>query len=93
MKIPPKHLQDLYALFARIDSPKEAELLLQDMLTPRELRSLAERWQLIQALHKGLPQREIAKSLKLSISKITRGSRMMQEGSGGFLRFLRKMGK
>lgn len=64
-----------------------------DILTPQELASVAERWQLIQELHKGTPQRDIAKKLNLSISKITRGSRMLQYGSGGFSLFLKKLKK
>jgi TrpR family trp operon transcriptional repressor len=76
-----------------VKSEKEAELLLQDILTPQELESVAERWQLIQALASGKPQREIAHDLKLSISKITRGSRMLKYGSGGFKHFLAKLRK
>jgi TrpR family trp operon transcriptional repressor len=93
MKIPPAHLRDLHALFASVDTEEEAKKLLEDILTPQELASLAERWQLIQALADGKPQREISKKLGLSISKITRGSRMLQHGSGGFWHFLKKLKK
>lgn len=72
---------------------KEAEILLKDILTPQELDSIAERWELIQMLSDGVPQREVADKLGISISKITRGSRMLQYGSGGFLYFLEKLGK
>jgi len=91
MTVPPKHLRDLYELFSAIRTPAEAEKLLADILTPQELASVAERWQLIQELAKGTPQRDIAKKLNISISKITRGSRMLQYGSGGFRLFLKKM--
>ncbi len=89
----PRHYRDLYKLFASVESPKEAELLLVDILTPNELDSVTERWQLVQALASGMPQRDIAKKLKVSISKITRGSRMLQYGEGGFGYFLKKLGK
>lgn len=87
------HIRDLYKLFAAVDSSEEAKMLLNDILTPQELDSLAERWQLIQSLHSGKPQREISKDLGISISKITRGSRMLQYGSGGFQHFLKKLQK
>ncbi len=87
---PAAHYRELYALFASVRDEKEAEMLLRDILTPNELDSIAERWQLIQALHAGLPQREIAKKLNVSISKITRGSRMLQHGDGGFDHFLKR---
>jgi len=93
MPVSRKHLQELFELFAEVETSKEAEKLLLDILTPQELESVAERWQLIQALHAGKPQREIAHALKLSISKITRGSRMLKYGSGGFRHFLRKLKK
>lgn len=87
---PSQHFKDLYRLFASIRNEKEAELLLKDILTPQELDSVCERWQLVRMLHAGVPQREIAKKLKISISKITRGSRMMKFGGGGFKTFLKK---
>lgn len=88
-----KHLRDLFTLFASVKTEKEARSLLEDILTPQELDAVAERWQIVRALHSGKPQRTIARSLKLSISKITRGSRMLQYGSGGFQLFLKRMGK
>lgn len=88
-----KHLRDLYELIASISNEKEAKMLLEDLLTPQELASLSERWQLIQELHKKTPQRTIASKLGVSISKITRGSRMLQFGGGGFEHFLKKLKK
>ncbi len=89
----PSPTSDLYALFCAIETPKEAKLLLDDLLTPNELESLAERWQEIQLLASGMTQRDVAKKLGISISKVTRGSRMLQHGSGGFELFLKKLGK
>lgn len=66
-------------------------MLLQDILTPRELLSVAERWQIVLALSKRLPQRTIAEDLRVSISKITRGSRTLKYGSGGFRYFRKKL--
>lgn len=93
MAVSKKHIAELYELFASIEDEKEAKMLLVDILTPQELESLAERWQLIQALDKGMPQRDIAEKLGISISKITRGSRMLQFGEGGFQHFLSKLKK
>jgi len=93
MALPPKHYKDLYELFSSIDDTKEAEMLLKDMLTPQELESLAERWQEVQMLASGNTQRDVAEKLDISISKVTRGSRMLQYGSGGFRYFLDKLKK
>ncbi len=93
MIVSSKQLNEVYRLFASVKDEKEARMLLEDILTPQELEDIAGRWQLIRELAKGTPQREIASKLDLSISKITRGSRMLQFGSGGFRHFLQKMGK
>jgi TrpR family trp operon transcriptional repressor len=91
MSVSPKHLQELYRLFSAVKGEKEAELLLTDILTPQELESLAERWQLVKALHAGMPQRDIAEKLGISISKVTRGSSALKFGKGGFAYFLKKL--
>lgn len=93
MPTPERHYRDLCELLASIETSKEASVLLKDLLTPQEMESLAERWQLVQLLAKGISQREIAENLNISISKVTRGSRVLQYGAGGFLHFLRKLKK
>lgn len=93
MKIPPGHLKQLWTLFASIENEQEAKTLLTDILTPQEIDSIAERWQIIQELDKGRPQRDIAAKLNISIAKITRGSRMLKYGGGGFRHFLNKLEK
>lgn len=87
-----RSLRDLYRLFAAIRTPREAGLLLKDILTPRELRSVAERWRLVRALASGMRQRDIKEEHGISISKITRGSRALRYGSGGFRLFLKRLG-
>ncbi|MDA1209272.1 MAG: Trp family transcriptional regulator [bacterium] len=93
MTIPPKHYRELYELFAALNSEKEAADFLKDILTPQELDSVVERWQEVQLLAQGVPQRKIAEQLGISISKITRGSRALQYGTGGLKRMLKKMKK
>ncbi len=90
MKIPKQHLQDLYELLASPKTAADAELLLEDLLTPQERAKLAERWQLVKLLATGMTQRKVAQKLKISISKVTRGSRQLQFGTGGFKKYLRK---
>lgn len=91
--LPPKFYKELYELFASIKTPAEARLLLEDMETPQEIDVLAQRWQLIQQLLQGKPQRKIAEDLGISISKITRGSTMLQHGNGAFKLFHDRMKK
>lgn len=92
MPVPSRHFHDLYKLFASIRNEKEAKMLLEDILTPQELSAIAERWQIVRGLAAGIPQRTIADNLSVSIATITRGSRMLKAGSGGFHHFLSKTG-
>lgn len=93
MTLQDRHYKELCELFAAVGSFKEADLLLQDILTPQEMASLAERWQIVQLLARGVPQREISEKLNVSISKVTRGSRVLQYGKQGFVHFLKKLKK
>ena len=57
---------------------------LLDLLSPAEYQDLAVRWQIVKKLKKGMPQRDISKSLKVSVSTVTRGSRELLNKKGGF---------
>ena len=76
----------LLKLLAQRRTIKEWNAFLQDLLTPRERESLAERWQIVRLLAQGLPQREVAKKLGVSISKVTRGARVLRYGTGALAR-------
>lgn len=80
MIIPKKHLQELFNLLLKIKDEKQMGAVLEDLLTPQELASIAERLQIIKALAKGKTQRDIARNLKSSIGKVSRGSRVLQFG-------------
>ena len=88
-----KSYKDLCALVASVKNDAEADLLLSDLLTPQERAVLAERWQIVQELAKGTPQREIAEKMGVSIATVTRGSLASQYGKKGFLYFLKKLKK
>lgn len=53
---------------------------LEDMMTPQEIEALDERIKIMHALIDGKTQREIAEDLGLSITTVSRGSRILQYG-------------
>ena len=65
--------------------------LLQDFFTPQELEDLVLRWEIIKLLHKGIPQREIAKELGVAIGTVSRGARELKYGHNGFVELLKKL--
>lgn len=74
-------------------SRKEMQDLLEDLLTPQEVESLEERWQIVQRLLEGKTQRKVAKELEISVAKATRGSRVIQYGKGTFEKFAKRLNK
>ena len=52
--------------------------LFDEIFTPAEIQDVALRWRLMKMLHEGIPQREIAARLKISLCKITRGSQVLK---------------
>lgn len=52
---------------------------LEEILTPAERHDLGLRWELMQRLKAGLPQRQIAAELGISLCKITRGAKILRQ--------------
>jgi TrpR family trp operon transcriptional repressor len=80
-----KHQVDMQAfeavasVLSAIESPQEMRLFLKELLTPAEVRDITLRWRLLELLAEGVSQRKIAEELKISLCKITRGSRILKQ--------------
>lgn len=85
-----KHTEELITVLAKIaESDKKLfEAFLIDLLTPAEYREVALRWQIVKLLHKGMPQRQIAEELGVSVATVSRGSRELLDLRGGFAKVL-----
>lgn len=73
-----KALDELSAALASVNERGAMLKFLGELHTPAELKDMALRWRLLKMLHQGYPQREIARKLKISLCKITRGSRLLK---------------
>lgn len=67
------------AVLSSIHSAEEMRVFLKELLTPGEVRDITLRWRLLERLAEGMPQRKIAEELKISLCKITRGSRILKQ--------------
>lgn len=85
-----KYQQELSTVIGQIKNGKLLNAFLMDILTPKEYEEIIKRWQIVKQLNDGISQRQIAKNLKISLSKITRGSRMLLNKNGGFNQLLKK---
>jgi len=79
---------ELAAILTSIKDEDQMGRLLQAFLTPQELEDLILRWEIVKLLHKGMPQREIAKQLGVAIGTVSRGARELKYGHHGFMQLL-----
>ena len=73
-----KRHDEIVDVFSAISDPAQMNRFLGEILTDTERRDLGLRWKLMQMLHSGKPQREVAAKLGISLCKITRGSRVLK---------------
>ncbi len=85
--------KELISLLTSIKDTKKMGLFLSDILSHSEFKDVVSRWQIVKMLNQGMSQREIAKKLGISIAKVTRGSRVLKYGKGGFAPFLKRKKK
>ena len=70
--------QEIISVFAEVLDKKTMKRLFSEIFTPAEIQDVALRWRLMKLLHQGVPQREIARKLGISLCKITRGSKVLK---------------
>lgn len=73
-----KQWQELINIIASIDDSRFLTQFFDEILTPTEKKNLYLRWKLLKALHQKKTQREIAANFKISLCKITRGSKILK---------------
>ncbi len=80
--------EDIISVFCSVSDKDDMKALFDDLFTESEVKDMITRWLLMTDLYKGKPQREIAEKRKLSLCKITRGSRMLKKEDGFMHRLL-----
>jgi len=71
---------ELVAAFRKQKSPREMSDFLKGILTPKELKEVTIRLQIVKMIKKGLPHHEIARRLGVGVATVTRGSREINAG-------------
>jgi TrpR family trp operon transcriptional repressor len=77
----PADLVDVLTSFRRCS---DVDLVLTDLLTPSEIESIAERWEIVKRLDAGESQRDVRDAVGVSVTTVSRGSRGLKYGVGGF---------
>ncbi len=72
-----------------VRSPSEVRAFLEDLCTPAEIRTMAERWHVAGLLDEGkLTYREIHEATGVSTTTIVRVARFLRQGDNGGYRVL-----
>ena len=77
-------LQALAEALAALQRPEDVRAFLEDLCTPAELESMADRWRVVPLLLKGVPYREIHDLTQVSVTTIGRVARTLERGTGGY---------
>ena len=83
-----KYENELAQALVDISDLKVAKDFLSNMFTPNELEELVLRLKILKSLKAGVPQRQIAKKLNVSIGTVSRGSREVKYGKSKFIQQL-----
>jgi len=83
-------MRELCRVIAGLRRPREVQDFLRAILTPPERARIALRWRLVCMLEAGVKQRTIVKRLRVSLCKITRGSRELKHGPACFRASVKK---
>lgn len=81
---PSREMKELFDVIQLIESPKILAEFFRDLLTMPELKEFAKRWQIVKLLTKGKPYLEIAETVGVSTTTVTRVAYWLHNGTGGY---------
>ena len=85
-----KEIAEISKLLAIEENSTYIMNFMVEIFTESELETLSKRWQILQMLLQGKTQREIAKNLKVSLCKVTRGSQILKNRMSITAKYLKK---
>ena len=72
-------IEEITNFILKLNSKEEAQAFLKEMLSEAEMSALSKRWRIMSMLAEGRTQRDIVKELKVSLCKVTRGSKLLKD--------------
>ncbi|MCS5712142.1 YerC/YecD family TrpR-related protein [Candidatus Berkiella aquae] len=74
----------LYEAIVAIRDIDEAKRFFEDLCTPTERQSMADRWRVVPLIEQGIPYRTIHEQTGVSVTTIGRVARCLTQGEGGY---------
>ena len=84
------NIKEIANIIKDLNSTKNIYNFLLEILTESEVETLSKRWRIIKGLSSGQTQREIAKDLKVSLCKVTRGSKILKNKNSVITKYFNK---
>lgn len=85
--------EELYKVITRLNTPQDAEMLFADLLTNKEIEQMAQRVLAAKLLLEGHTYTQIIGKTDISSATLSRVSRCVLYGSGGYKKFIEYKGK
>jgi TrpR-related protein YerC/YecD len=85
------HYQELYKILSSVNNPSDMKLLLEDLCTYKELEYLSQRLTSAIMMLEGATYQQVSESVEnISTATLSRVSRCIKHGSGGYSSVLKK---
>ncbi|MGN0823490.1 MAG: YerC/YecD family TrpR-related protein [Candidatus Coproplasma sp.] len=93
MKNSDLHLNELYELIVKLSSVEDCRAFFDDLCTYKELEQMAQRAYAAKLMLEGKTYSEIIAETEISSATLSRISRAIAHGSGGYKKFIDYEGK
>ncbi len=80
----------LYEILAKVDTPEDARLLLDDLCTNKEVEQMAQRAYAAKLFLQGNTYAQIIEKTDISSATLSRVSRCINYGGGGYAKFVKR---
>ena len=81
----------LFEMILQLKSTEECYALFEDLCTVKEVRDMSQRWPVAHALYTGRTYQDAAAATGVSSATISRVSRCLHYGAGGYRTLLARM--
>ncbi len=93
MKNVDEHIEQLYDVLVKLQTREDCKALLDDLCTFKEVEQMAQRAYAAKLFLEGKTYTEIISETELSSTTLSRISRSVSHGSGGYRKFIDYSGK
>lgn len=73
-----ENINQICNIISKMNKPEEIKEFFNELFTESEIQDVIQRWNILKMLSENKPQRNIAKTLSVSLCKVTRGAKILK---------------